>query len=143
MNPTVSVFRTCAETIPAKHATLSQLVAAIRSPSQAVREICASLRVEKDKRRRHELKRGLPAITWGADLSTRGREIPIPDRELSRSGLICLDMDALPDLPLARASLQAAPHTLVVFLSPSGDGLKVLVPIAGPFESHWDALAPM
>lgn len=48
-------------------------------------------------------------------------------KNLSRhSALICLDFDHVANLFETRLQLQADPHTLVLFTSPSGDGLKVI-----------------
>lgn len=45
------------------------------------------------------------------------------------SGLVCLDFDHVPNLFETRLQLQADPHTLVLFTSPSGKGLKMLVDV--------------
>lgn len=47
----------------------------------------------------------------------------------THSGLICIDFDHLPNLWETRLQLQADPHTLVLFTSPLGKGLKVLFEI--------------
>jgi hypothetical protein len=51
---------------------------------------------------------------------------------VASSGLIVLDFDKLPDLPAARAALLAdsrlGPVVKLLFTSPSGDGLKCLLP---------------
>ena len=43
------------------------------------------------------------------------------------SGLICLDFDHVANLWETRLQLQADPQTLVLFTSPSGTGLKLIV----------------
>jgi hypothetical protein len=47
------------------------------------------------------------------------------------SGLICLDFDHVTNLWETRLQLQADPHTLALFTSPSGTGLKMLVDVPG------------
>lgn len=64
----------------------------------------------------------------------------------SHSGLICLDFDHVANLWETRLQLQADPHTLVLFTSPSGTGLKVVFSVAGLAtepERHKDLYADM
>jgi hypothetical protein len=67
----------------------------------------------------------LPAVTFSGLFQRRAND------GLSRhSGLLCLDFDELgAAVADSRRKLQSDPHVLAVFLSPSGTGLKVLVPI--------------
>ena len=117
---------------------MSCILSGIRNPSDKIKAIVAQLRAEPDKAKRTILKKDLPAIVWGADITTR--DPTVANRELSRSGLICLDLDAVPDLAAARGKLQEDPHVAATWLSPSGDGLKCLVVITGTWEAHWRAL---
>lgn len=60
-----------------------------------------------------------------------------------RSGLICADLDRLGDQLLGfRQLIEADPHTLGCFLSPSGTGLKVLLPV-DLARSHAEAFQAM
>ena len=74
---------------------------------------------------RRELKRkNLPVITW------QGIFNPRKDAGIVRlSGLMCIDIDHCSpnELYLYRKSLIGQPWCVAVFLSPSGDGLKVVV----------------
>ncbi|MVM36516.1 hypothetical protein GO730_00650 [Spirosoma sp. HMF3257] len=47
------------------------------------------------------------------------------------SGLICLDFDKVANMWETRLQLQADPHTLLLFTSPSGTGLKMVVDVPG------------
>lgn len=63
------------------------------------------------------------------------------DRELVRhSGLICIDFDHLPCPETTRARLLDDPYfeTQLLFTSPSGDGLKWIIPIDFTTASHAD-----
>jgi hypothetical protein len=55
--------------------------------------------------------------------------------------LIILDLDKLnqTDLDQAKAKAIACPHTLAAFVSPSGNGLKIIVPINSNAEQHKEA----
>jgi hypothetical protein len=73
------------------------------------------------------LKNSLDYVTPGGQFTYRS------DKGLvARSGLIVLDFDKLPDLLAARTALLAdpklGPAVQLLFVSPSGDGLKCLLP---------------
>lgn len=82
----------------------------------------------------------LPAVTFHGKFTRRA------DKHIvEHSGLLCMDFDNLPTdkLPEIRAAITADPHVFALFLSPSGEGLKVLVPIPPDPERHahhFDAL---
>lgn len=141
LNTRIALFGNCQDKQPKAHPTIGAVLEAVRNPSSQVATICAQLRAEPDKARRREIKKGLPALCFGADLKTRDGDIPHDQRALSRSGLICLDFDGVADVEDAKARLSADRHVLAAFRSPSGDGVKVLVPIAGTWESIWRGLA--
>jgi Protein of unknown function (DUF3987)/BT4734-like, N-terminal domain len=68
------------------------------------------------------LKKQLPGVLWSGTFSQRAN-----DKLMKYSRLLCADLDSLgADLVDVRKKLEASPHTVAVFLSPSGDGLKAL-----------------
>lgn len=77
-----------------------------------------------DKDTRDNLKRQLPVIMWQGIFDKRGKS-----GLKSLSGILCIDIDhKTPDeLTTLRNQLVNVPWVLAFFLSPSGDGLKVLV----------------
>lgn len=139
MTSLVSIFADHEARAPSAHLPVSAILAAIKSPRPRVVELCAAIRLEGDKEKRRALKSKLPAVCFGAQLSTR--KAGAQDKILAESGVICLDFDSVADLAAAKAKLAGAKHVLAVFVSPSGSGLKVLVPILGPWAAHWRALA--
>lgn len=67
-------------------------------------------------------KRQLPAVLFSGTFSRRSS-----DALLQHSGLICVDLDHLNErLPSIREAIEADPHTLAAFVSPTGSGLKVV-----------------
>ncbi len=67
-------------------------------------------------------KKALPAILFSGTFARRAA-----DALKQHSGLICVDLDHLGDrLPSIRESIEADPHTLCAFVSPTGTGLKVV-----------------
>ena len=77
-----------------------------------------------DKPARDEEKRKLPLVGFGGIFSTRGNT-----NLIQHSGLACLDFDHLPNLIESQQKINKDKYTLSSFISPSGDGLKVLVKI--------------
>lgn len=82
------------------------------------------IRSEQDKERRSQLKKGLPVIMWQGIFNSRGKS-----GLKSLSGILCIDIDhkSEDELTGLRNQLKKVPWVLAFFLSPSGDGLKVLV----------------
>ncbi len=85
-----------------------------------------------DGDRAKALKETLPGAMFSGTFTKRGNEY------LSEhSGILCLDFDKLNGtLPEARKKLEGDPHTAALFISPSGNGLKVLVPIPADPTLH-------
>ncbi len=85
---------------------------------------------------RAELKKSLDYVTPAGTFTRRAN-----DALLTPSGLLPLDFDHVPDVAAARAALLAdavlAPELVLLFTSPSGDGLKAFVRTA-PTGSHGD-----
>jgi hypothetical protein len=78
-----------------------------------------------------KLKKKLPAALFSGTFTVRSTA-----GLAQHSGLICADLDSLgPDLDCVRKKIEADPHTLAVFLSPSGTGLKVLLR-CNPLRDH-------
>lgn len=104
--------------------TLADVLNGIRSgawaqPVAAVRAAYAT--GGKDAAR--PLKKLLPGVTFSGSF-TRRRASGLANG----SGLLCADLDGLGErLPEVRAALVADARTVAVFVSPSGDGLKVVL----------------
>ncbi|MDQ3623126.1 MAG: phage/plasmid primase, P4 family, partial [Verrucomicrobiota bacterium] len=69
-------------------------------------------------------KQEMPMICWSARLAYRAN-----DGLIRHSGIVCADIDLVPDLAVARSTLEADAHVLVVYSSITGTGLKVLFPV--------------
>jgi hypothetical protein len=78
------------------------------------------------------LKKKLPAVT----ISGRFRERN-DDAIEAHSGMLCIDLDLLDgNLGSIRKKLQEDKHVFALFLSPTGAGLKVIVPIEPDAARH-------
>lgn len=124
----ISFFRAPASSIvPYKDITLVDIYHYITGPYAANRT--AKLRSIDDKKVKGIFKRTkFDYVTFSGTFTRR------TDAELvAHSGYLCLDFDHLDDAVLteARSALLQDPHfeTLLLFTSPSGNGLKWIIPI--------------
>lgn len=100
----------------------------------ASKELVKRIRSEKNKSERNDLKKELPAICFSGTFNKRSDASII-----SHSGIICLDFDGYSkqkELLQDKESLSKSKYVYSVFISPSGNGLKVLVRIPPDPENH-------
>src|SRR5690606_38154089 len=97
---------------------------------EAIRKLIA----EGQEKEADKLKKQLPAFTPSGTFEN-GRKAELLTQY---SGFVILDLDKLSPEDLARAkSLVAlAPYTFAAFISPSGNGLKIIVPVNSTAEHH-------
>ena len=135
-SPRFSYYRDgIANTTPYAAITLAQLYAVLtcgrhRARTEALRA------APVDSPQRAELKRRFDYVTPAGTFIRRANHALD-----TASGLLVLDFDHVPDVGAARAALLAdtllAPELVLLFTSPSGDGLKALV-TADPAAAHLD-----
>jgi len=77
-----------------------------------------------DKPKRDIEKKKLPLLGFGGTFSSRGNK-----NLIQSSGVACLDYDYIDDLDVLIENVNKDKYTLASFISPSGNGLKVLVKI--------------
>lgn len=82
------------------------------------------IRGELNKKKRDKIKATLENVTFGGTFSTRGNA-----NLKQHSGLACLDFDDVEKLDELKEAINADEYTMASFVSPSGNGLKVLVKI--------------
>ena len=105
-----------------------------RIASEKYGDLIKQIRKEQDKTQRNELKKGLPAICFSGTFSKRA-----DDAIQEHSGLICLDFDGYKkkkDMLAAKQEMTKDPYVMAVFISPSGNGLKVIVKIPQDADNH-------
>lgn len=124
-----------AATIPYADITPAQLFAVLTSGRhRAATEALRAAPVGSPARA--ELKKRLDYVTPAGTFTRRAN-----DALAEPSGLLVLDFDHVPDVGAARAALLAdellAPELVLLFTSPSGDGLKALVR-TDPSAAHLD-----
>jgi len=77
-----------------------------------------------DDNKRAKEKMKLPYVTFGGKFETRSNS-----KLIESSGIATLDFDHVENLKDLRKNIDTDPYTMASFISPSGDGLKVLVKI--------------
>ena len=105
-----------------------------RIASEKYGSLIKEIRNEKDKTARNELKKNLPAICFSGTFSKRA-----DDALKEHSGLICLDFDGYKkkkDMLAAKQEMSGDPYVMAAFISPSGNGLKVIVKIPVDPDNH-------
>ena len=128
----ITIFKDIKDTSQPFYKDVNIIIERIREGSS--KEIVRSIRLEKDKEKRNQLKQSLPAICFSGKFTKRN------DASLvSHSGLICLDFDGYESDKLLleeKEKITKDRYTYSVFISPSGAGLKVLVKIPPETETH-------
>jgi hypothetical protein len=93
----------------------------------ASKDLIKEIRSKTSKAEKNELKKQLPSICWSGIFKNRS-DIGL----IKHSGLICLDFDGFEDdneLQEFKKYTTEIEYTYASFISPSGEGLKVLVRI--------------
>ncbi|MGD9874512.1 MAG: BT4734/BF3469 family protein [Kiritimatiellia bacterium] len=107
-----------------------------REKVEAVREA----QLQHGKPAADALKKKLPAVLFSGKFSRRDNA-----HLLEHSGFICADLDDLNSaLSRIRQRVESDPHTFACFLSPRGNGLKVLYRVPASTDNHkaaWNRVA--
>jgi len=118
----VSFFKNIKTVAPIKDTYALSVLELIRSGKY--KNEVADIRVQNDKTKRNALKAKLPYVTFAGTFETRSNSyLKKP------SGLACLDFDDVESIDELREKVNSDNFTFASFLSPSGNGLKVLVKI--------------
>ena len=132
MTEKITIFKNIKETEAPFHREVQVVLDRIKDG--ATKKLVKQIRTTKDKSERNDLKKLLPAICFSGTFTKRN------DASIVRhSGLICLDFDGYEKkktLLEHKENLTKDPYTYSVFISPSGNGLKVLVKVPALPENH-------
>ena len=93
-----------------------------------------AIRAERDVEKRNKLKATLPSVCWSGTFSKRANSAII-----EHSGLVCVDFDHLENPGDYKEKLSKDEHVHMAFISPSGDGLKVIIKIPPSADTHADS----
>jgi hypothetical protein len=130
----VTIFQNIRDTDTPFFRDVHVILDRIKEGAGATKDLVKKIRLEKNKPERQELKKQLPAICFSGTFNKR------TDASLiEHSGLICLDFDGYTkqkELLQDKENLSKNKYVYSVFISPSGNGLKVLVKIPADAENH-------
>ncbi|NBW37778.1 MAG: hypothetical protein EBR30_22710 [Cytophagia bacterium] len=132
MNMNVTIFQSIKDTSTPFHRDVMGIL--IRIKEGTSKDLVKKIRSEKNKTERNELKKQLPAICFSGTFNKRN-----DNALLEHSGLICLDFDGYEKQKVLledKDMLTKNKFVFSVFVSPSGNGLKVLVKIPADAENH-------
>ena len=128
----VTIFQNIKDTSTPFHRHVLSILSRIKEGSS--KDLVKKIRSEKNKSDRNELKKQLPAICFSGTFNKRNDESLV-----EHSGLICLDFDGYDKqktLLEDKETLSKSKFVYSVFVSPSGNGLKVLVKIPPDADNH-------
>jgi hypothetical protein len=132
MTQNITLFKNIRETSTPFYRPIDVVLKRIKEG--ASKELVKKIRLEKDKSHRNEIKKDLPAICFSGTFNKRNDSSLV-----EHSGLICLDFDGYKKQKLLlgdKESLTKDKYVFAVFISPSGNGLKVLVKIPEDADNH-------
>jgi hypothetical protein len=134
MTHTVTIFQSIKDTDTPFFRDVHVILDRIKDGAGTTKDLVKKIRLEKRKPERQELKKQLPAICFSGTFNKR------TDASLiQHSGLICLDFDGYTkqkELLQEKENLSKNKYVFSVFISPSGNGLKVLVKIPADADNH-------
>lgn len=125
MDISCSVFKHVTDTANPYHRSVFQLLTRVKTGRS--KELVEKYRTTKDDK----YKRSLPGYCFSGTFSNRSESGLI-----QHSGLIVLDFDKVDDAEAMRDSLSDISYTFAAFISPSGEGVKVLFRIPPEPENH-------
>lgn len=128
----ITLFRNIKETTTPYHLNVEDILKRIKKGTSKKKIL--QIRNEKDKVKRNELKKQLPSICFSGQFRERSAK-----KIIAHSGLICLDFDDFKDeeeMLSYKNSFCKDEFTYACFISPSGNGLKLLVKIPKETFNH-------
>ncbi len=126
----ISHYKNCTATI-CTALNLDSLFAPIRS-GEGLKPLIEKLRTTDNPTEKEKLKQQLPAVTVSG-LFGKART---KENLLAYSGLMQVDFDKVEYLTETRAKLEKDKFSFAVFLSPSGNGIKLIVRVSNDYRNH-------
>lgn len=119
---TVSLFRRANVTDPVEHPAVGEMLERIRTGRW--RAAVDAVRNARDDDAKDAAKLRLPGCTFSGKFSSRRNSALV-----EHSGIVQLDFDDVDDVEDRKARLREDPHVLAVFITTSGNGLRLLAPV--------------
>ena len=132
MQKNVTIFKNIRETETPFYRNIDTILLRIKEGKSM--DLVKSIRSEKDKSERNELKKLLPAVCFSGEFTKRADKSIV-----NHSGFICLDFDnyeKVKEMQDDKSRLSKDKYIYSVFVSPSGKGLKAIVKIPADIDNH-------
>ena len=132
MSKIVTIFKNIRETNTPFHKDVLFILDRIKNGTN--KELIKKIRKTTDKNQRNELKKNLPAICFSGKFSKRNS-----DAIIEHSGLLCLDFDGYKknkEMLQDKERFCKDSYVYSCFVSPSGNGLKVIIKVPADVDSH-------
>ena len=132
MSKIVTIFKNIKETNTPFHKDVMFILDRVKSGKN--KELIKKIRKTTDKNQRNELKKNLPAICFSGKFSKRNS-----DSIIEHSGLLCLDFDGYKknkEMLQDKERFCKDSYVYSCFVSPSGNGLKVIIKVPADVDSH-------
>lgn len=130
MSEIVTMFRNTFDSDNPYKVSINQIVERIKTGKSKL--LIDQIRTITTKKERDEVKKKLPCICFSGEFSHRAN-----DKIIKHSGLVAIDFDHLNErLMEFKHRVIQDKHTYLAFVSPSGDGLKVIVRIPASVKTH-------
>ena len=126
---TITVFANITDKVNPHFVSSESIIERIKSGID--KQLIDKIRNEKDGKKRAELKGQLPCICWSGKFTERNDKGII-----EHSGFACLDFDHVADVLDKKVEMSYQPFVYAAFVSPSGDGVKVIVRIPKDITKH-------
>ena len=125
----ITLFKDFADTKNPKYVEIDYVLQSIKECK--VQKKVDEIRAEIDEKRKKDLKKKLPCILFSGKFTER------KDKAISEhSGFVILDFDDVENLQEFKSEMASFPFVYSCFISPSGDGLKVVVKIPADIKKH-------
>jgi len=118
----ISIYKNIKSVSPLKDTSAIKVLEEIKSVKY--KKQIAQIRGAEDKETKNYLKSRLPYVTFAGTFTSRSNA-----NLRKHSGLACLDFDNVQDVDNLKENINNDKHTFASFISPSGEGLKVLIKI--------------
>jgi hypothetical protein len=132
MSKIVTIFKNIKETNTPFHKDILFILDRIKQGTH--KDLIKKIRKTADKSQRNEFKQSLPAICFSGKFSKRNKESLV-----QHSGFICLDFDGYnkqKELLQDKDRFCKNNYVYSCFVSPSGNGLKVIIKIPAEADNH-------
>ena len=126
---TITLFSNITDKVKPQFVSPESIIQRIKSGID--KALIERVRNETDNKKRADLKGQLPCICWSGKFKARY------DKDITEhSGLVCLDFDHVPDTLDKKVEMSFKSFVYAAFISPSGDGVKVIVRVPKDISKH-------